>query len=157
MYYVIINKSYLTYNLKKYIYLFFINLIFLFNSMHYRRWLSSQCPVTSHVQQWSCKYIVTCCIRIQKRLQLLSQRIATYTTRSAIYYWLHAKTTGRSGNNQRLEVCSDGSWQVLFDSVHFFHISRHYCRFVFSTTHYCGVTENIVFTSWMSNWQSWYY
>jgi len=68
-------------------------------------------------------------------LQLLGQRTATNTARSAVHYRSHAKATGRPRSNQRLEIRSDGGGQVLFDSVHFFYASRYRCRNVFSASH----------------------
>jgi len=108
----------------------------------YRWWFSSERPITPRVYQRGCQFVVTC-VRVEKRLQLLGQRIATYTARGAVHHWPHAKATGRPRSDQRLEIRSDGSGQVLFDSVHFFHISCHCCRNVFSASHNCWVTQTL--------------
>jgi len=108
----------------------------------YRWWFSSECPITPRIQQRGCQFVVAG-IRVEKRLQLLGQRIAAHITRSPVYHWPHAKAAGRPRSNQRLEVRSNGSGQVLFDSVHFFHISRYSCRNVFSASHNCWVTQTL--------------
>lgn len=117
------------------------------------RWrFSSECPVKPCVYRWGGQYIFAgVSDRVQKRLQLFSQRTAINPTRSSLHHRLHAKATRRPGSNQRLEVRSNGCRQILFNSVHIFYISRHYCCFIFSATHNCWVTEDLVFISRMSN------
>lgn len=73
-------------------------------------------------------------------MQLLGQGTSAHTSGSSVHHGLHAEARGRPGGDQRLEVRGHGGGQVLFDSVHVFHVGRHNRRSVLSTAHNRRVT-----------------